>query len=62
MSAGSELSNAINLVFDPHLRVAGEVVEGSVDLYFPKLRDDNIEEVHVKLRGFFATYVRNLYV
>lgn len=57
MSTGSELSNAINLVFDPHLHVAGEVVEGSVDLYFPKLRDDNIEEVHVKLRGFIATRI-----
>ena len=49
---------AVNLIFDPkRVRVAGETLEGEVDLYFPKLMEDKIEEVHVKLRGAIVTYV-----
>lgn len=48
---------AVRLVFDPRVRVEGETVEGEVHLYFPTLREDNIEEVHIKLRGSLQTYV-----
>ena len=49
---------SVNLVFDARrLRVAGETIEGEVHLYFPKLMEDNVEEVHIKLRGAVRTYV-----
>ena len=47
----------INLVFDSkRLRVAGETIEGEVQLTFPKVMEDKVEEVHIKLRGAVVTY------
>ncbi|GJE88447.1 hypothetical protein PsYK624_045300 [Phanerochaete sordida] len=54
---GKDELEAVNLLFDPRLHVSGEFVEGAVDLYFPKLMEDNIEEVHIKLRGSIMTKV-----
>lgn len=49
---------ALGLVFDQKaLRVPGEVITGKVHLYFPTLVADNVEEVHIKLRGSIVTYV-----
>ncbi|KAI0783743.1 hypothetical protein C8Q75DRAFT_781758 [Abortiporus biennis] len=42
---------SISLVFTPALRVGGEVISGEVELHFPQVHEDEIEEVHVKLRG-----------
>ena len=49
--------NPVHLVFDPSLKVAGQVLEGSVELYWPEAVDKNIEEVIIKLRGELSTYV-----
>jgi hypothetical protein len=49
--------DAVSLVFDnKRVRVEGETLEGEVLLYFPKLVEDNVQEVHVKLRGSIVTY------
>ncbi|EKM51572.1 uncharacterized protein PHACADRAFT_150064 [Phanerochaete carnosa HHB-10118-sp] len=56
---GKDALDAVNLVFNSRLHVAGEFVEGAVDLYFPKLVEDDIEEVHIKLRGAIMTLVHN---
>lgn len=54
---GKDETPALTLLFDPRVpRVAGETIEGEVDLYFPTLVADNVEEVHVKLRGSVLTY------
>lgn len=37
--------------------VAGGGVQGTVQLHFPLIQDQQIEEVHVKLRGSAYTYV-----
>lgn len=54
---GKEDIPAVSLVFDPRVRVGGETLEGAVDLYFPSLMEDNVEEVHIKLRGSIVTSV-----
>lgn len=33
------------------MRVGGEILHGEVELPFPQVIEDGIEEVHVKLRG-----------
>ncbi|KIP10197.1 hypothetical protein PHLGIDRAFT_22411 [Phlebiopsis gigantea 11061_1 CR5-6] len=49
---------ALSLVFNPRIaRVPGEVLQGEVHLYFPTLLSDNIEEVHLKLRGSVVTKI-----
>lgn len=46
----SDRQPTIQLVFQPTLKVAGEVIDGAVHLNFPGLSREKIEEVHVKLR------------
>ena len=48
-------TQTIQLVFEPTLKVAGEVIKGTVQLNFPGLIKAKIEEVHVKLRGTVYT-------
>lgn len=36
--------------------LSGHSVEGEVELNFQELQQDNIQEVHVKLRGVVRTY------
>lgn len=50
----------IHLVFEAHLRVAGEVLNGEVHLNFPALMKSKVEEVHVKLRGSVSTFVLSI--
>ncbi|KAI0087523.1 hypothetical protein BDY19DRAFT_954117 [Irpex rosettiformis] len=57
----SEENQAIRLIFQPVLRVAGEVIEGEVHLHFPSLMKDRVEEVHVKLRGSVYTRIKRQY-
>ncbi|KAI0832909.1 hypothetical protein BC628DRAFT_1335882 [Trametes gibbosa] len=49
--------SAITVHLKPTLFVPGCLVEGEVELDFKTLRDSNIEEVHVKLRGFAKTRI-----
>lgn len=54
---GKGTTPAIKLVFDTGVRSPGDVVEGEVELYFPALVADNIDEVILKLRGAIITCV-----
>ncbi|KAI0087767.1 hypothetical protein BDY19DRAFT_994662 [Irpex rosettiformis] len=45
----------VRLLFDPSMIVAGQVLEGAVDLYWPIVIEKKIEEVIVKLRGELRT-------
>lgn len=50
-------TGAVSLVFDSErVWVAGETIQGEVELYFPALLHENVAEVHVKLRGSIRTY------
>lgn len=42
---------SISLLFAQSMRVGGEVLHGEVELRFPQILQDEVEEVHVKLRG-----------
>lgn len=49
---------ALNLIFtDSKVRCGGEIIHGDVDLYFPTLYKDEIEEVYVKLKGNIITKI-----
>ena len=39
------------------MRVGGEIIHGEVELRFPQILQDDIEEVHVKLRGKVSALV-----
>ena len=55
---GKDETPALSLIFDPKVpRVPGQVLDGEAHIYFPTLLSDNIEEVHLKLRGSIVTYV-----
>lgn len=48
---------ALTLFFSDYVRVAGEVLQGRVDVNVPMALEDKIENVRVKLRGSIVTYV-----
>ncbi|PSR74842.1 hypothetical protein PHLCEN_2v9556 [Hermanssonia centrifuga] len=50
-------SQAIKLVFERKLRVAGETLVGEIHLNVIELKKNKIQEVNVKLRGSVFTYV-----
>ena len=53
---GKDDTPALTLVFDQRVpRIPGETITGEVHLYFPTLLADNVEEVHIKLRGSIVT-------
>lgn len=47
----------VQLLFDPSLKIAGQDLEGAVDLYWPGIQEKDIDEVVLKLRGTLSTYV-----
>ncbi|KAI0650969.1 hypothetical protein C8Q79DRAFT_1007179 [Trametes meyenii] len=52
--------SGISVHLPPALYVSGHWVEGKVELNLEQLQQDNIQEVHVKLRGYaFTSYVIN---
>ncbi|KAI0087779.1 hypothetical protein BDY19DRAFT_223404 [Irpex rosettiformis] len=53
----SSQAPTIELVFEPTLKLPDEVLNGIVQLRFPNLTNDKIEEVHVKLRGTAYTEI-----
>ena len=53
----SAYAEPLTLALDSTLRVAGEVIEGTVLLNFKALQNTPIEEVHIKLRGSVFTFV-----
>jgi len=42
---------SISLILRPGVRVGGETLHGEVELHFPQVQEDEIEEVHVEFRG-----------
>jgi hypothetical protein len=48
-------SEPLILHFDNRVRVAGEVLEGSVDLNFVLAQEQEIDHVRVKVRGSAQT-------
>ena len=48
-------NSTIQLLFEPTLKLSDEVIDGVIQLHFPSLIEDKIEEVHVKLRGSVYT-------
>ncbi len=57
MFSKSKPPAALAVYFPPAVYTPGSVIEGEVELNFRQLREDNIDEVHVKLRGLAYTYV-----
>ncbi|KAJ7287049.1 hypothetical protein C8J57DRAFT_1282661 [Mycena rebaudengoi] len=55
MSASS--SEAISLQFQDLVRVAGEIIQGRVDLNVALAQEDNIEHLRIKLRGSIHTTI-----
>lgn len=47
----------IRIIFPQHLRVAGDLVQGEVQLNFKQLQHSRYERVQAKLRGAVFTYV-----
>lgn len=43
--------SSMTLLFAPSMRVGGEVLQGEVELRFPQIIEDDVEEVHVGVRG-----------
>ncbi|KAI1791734.1 hypothetical protein LXA43DRAFT_888775 [Ganoderma leucocontextum] len=57
MFSKSKAPAALAVYFAPAIYTAGSVIEGEVELNFRQLREDNIDEVHVKLRGLSDTWI-----
>jgi hypothetical protein len=51
----------ITLHFQNLVRVAGETIEGCVDLHVPLLRKDGIENLRIEMQGVIKTYVYSMY-
>jgi hypothetical protein len=51
------ISEPILLHFQDHVRVAGEVIQGRVDLNVALAQKDGIEHLRIKFRGSIETYV-----
>ncbi|KAJ7104576.1 hypothetical protein C8R43DRAFT_1047286 [Mycena crocata] len=49
------MAEALTLHFPDHVRVAGETLQGHVDINIPMAMQDKFENVHVKLRGSIVT-------
>ncbi|KAI0677776.1 hypothetical protein C8Q78DRAFT_110275 [Trametes maxima] len=53
-------SSGLSIYLPPALYVSGRFVEGEVELDLEQLQQDNVQEVHVKLRGYaFTSYIIN---
>ncbi|PIL28281.1 hypothetical protein GSI_09569 [Ganoderma sinense ZZ0214-1] len=56
-SKSKEARAALAVYFPPSVYTPGSTIEGEVELNFRHLREDNIDEVHVKLRGIAYTCI-----
>ncbi|KAJ3488296.1 hypothetical protein NLI96_g2951 [Meripilus lineatus] len=52
---------SLDLIFSSCMRVGGESIKGEVELRFPQVVQDEIEEVHVRLKGLILTRVSRQY-
>ncbi|KAJ6622101.1 hypothetical protein B0H10DRAFT_2344521 [Mycena sp. CBHHK59/15] len=51
------MAESITLHFPDFVRIAGETLQGHVDVNVPKAMDDKIENVRIKLRGSIVTKI-----
>jgi hypothetical protein len=51
------MAETFTLHFPDIVRVAGEIVQGHVELNLRKALDEKVENVRIKLRGSIVTYV-----
>ncbi|OBZ65041.1 hypothetical protein A0H81_14953 [Grifola frondosa] len=54
-----ESKYGLTLYLAPTLFVAGSIIKGEVELNFAELQEEQIDEVHVKLRGDVHTWIHN---
>jgi hypothetical protein len=59
--ASSSAPQPITLNFQNVVRVAGETIEGHVDLNVALAQEDHIEQLRIKLRGSITTCVAGQY-
>ena len=52
-------ATALTLALPPTIYVAGGFIEGEVLIDFRQLQQENIQEVHLKLRGVLQTFVHS---
>lgn len=57
MAPSSSQPHPITLHFQNLVRVAGETIEGRVDLNLPLARKDGIEHLRIEMRGVIKTCV-----
>ena len=55
-SKSNKAPTALAVYYPPAVYTPGSVMEGEVELNFRQIQEDNIDEVHVKLRGISYTY------
>jgi hypothetical protein len=53
----SSETDAINLVLESRIYLAGERIIGRVDVDFDRLREESVKNIRVKLRGSISTWV-----
>jgi hypothetical protein len=51
------MAETLTLHFPDVVRVAGETLQGTVDINIPMATEDKVENVRVKVRGSIVTYV-----
>ncbi|KAJ6588690.1 hypothetical protein B0H19DRAFT_1100705 [Mycena capillaripes] len=61
MASSSNQTQPITLHFPNIIRVAGETVEGRVDLNLPLVRKDGIEHLQIEMRGVIKTQIYRQY-
>ncbi|KAK7039609.1 arrestin-N domain-containing protein [Favolaschia claudopus] len=61
MPPSSDEPQAITLNFKNLVRVAGETIEGTVDLNLPLIRKDGIEELRLEMQGIVKTRIYRTY-
>ncbi|KAF7344451.1 Arrestin-N domain-containing protein [Mycena sanguinolenta] len=57
MASDSSSTQPITLHFQDIVRVAGEVIEGRVDVHVPLTREDGIDHVRIDLQGVIKTHI-----
>ena len=59
-SKSNKAPAALAVYYPPAVYTPGSIIEGEVELNFRQIREDDIDEVHVKLRGISYTYVTHV--
>jgi hypothetical protein len=60
--ATSSSSGPMSLTIDSRSYIAGQTVTGMIELRFPQILEDGVEEVTAVIRGGISVYVTSLYL